>query len=113
MKKLFTKIILTSLLPLSSFAQITITQSDFPAIGDLWIKLGDYRYGMHTIGSGGASMTWNYSSAFVVQDTSGSRFQNVSVAPSAWNSNFPGATGVIYDPADTAAQYLKTTSDGF
>lgn len=110
MKKNLLKLSLLAL-PFIGSSQITINQSDLPTLGNMWFELRDTTT-HQTITPGGANQTWNYTN-FTVAESSTSHIQNISAAPSAWNSNFPSAQLVDYNAADTMASYFSTNSSGF
>lgn len=96
----------------STYAQITFNQSDYPVPGEIWAELSDSRTGVHTIPGAGASQNWNYSSAFIVDDTTVLGFILPSSTPLAWASNFPNATMALWDVSNNAATYLRSASNG-
>jgi len=113
MKK-FTQLFLAlSVMPILSWAQITITQSDLPTAGSKWIEFGDNRSGAHLITAGSASVqNWDYSTSFVVSDTSITVFGLASSTPAAYQAAFPNANLAIYSPTDSSATFVKTSSAG-
>jgi hypothetical protein len=98
-------------LPFIGSSQITINQSDLPTIGDMWFELKDTTT-HQTITPGGPNQTWDYSN-FTVVESKISQVQNISAAPSAWNSNFPSAQTVDYNINDSLASYFSSNSTGF
>lgn len=110
MKKNLIKLSLL-VLPFIGSSQITINQSDLPTIGNMWFELRDTTT-HQTITAGGPSQIWNYSN-FTVAESSVSKVQNISAAPSTWTSNFPSAQMVDYNIADTVASYFSSNSTGF
>jgi hypothetical protein len=100
-------------LPVLSIAQPTIVQGDFPVPGTVWVEFNDERDSSHTVTAPGPSQTWNYSTAFIVSDTTVVNFILPSSTPASWAANFPAATVAVYSPADTTAQYFKSLPDGF
>jgi Secretion system C-terminal sorting domain len=96
-----------------SVAQITISQSDFPAVGDIWVSFSDDRVNVHPLTPAGPNQSWDYSAAFLVNDTSVLQFINPAATPAGWASNYPNATHAIYSPLDTMAQYFIGQTNGF
>ncbi len=92
-------------------AQITLTSSDFPTLGQTWYGASDTTSN-NTIGSGGINKIWNFPT-LIPHTTFSQPFSSVSAAPSAWNSNFPNATMVSYVPSDAYATYFNSNSNGF
>jgi hypothetical protein len=110
MKKNLLKLSLLAL-PFIGSSQITINQSDLPAIGDMSFELKDTTT-HQTITPGGPNQTWDYSN-FTVTESNISKVQDMSTAPSAWNSNFPSAQAVDYNITDSVASYFSSNSTGF
>ncbi|MCC6383892.1 MAG: T9SS type A sorting domain-containing protein [Bacteroidia bacterium] len=100
------------LITIGAQAQITITQSSFPAVGSTWVQKSDNRLGVHTITAPSSSaQTWNYSNAFVVDDTLITSYIAASSTP--YSSSFPQASLAIADTAGNAYIYFKGNSTGF
>lgn len=97
---------------LVSNAQITINQSDFPVPGEIWVELSDGRYGVHTITAGGGPQSWDYSNAFVVDDTTVLGFITPASTPPGWASNFPNSTLALWELLDSSAVFLRSANDG-
>jgi hypothetical protein len=97
---------------LSVNAQITINQGDFPVPGEVWVELSDGRYGVHTITTGGGPQSWDYSNAFVVDDTTVLGFITPSSTPPGWASSFPNSTMALYELLDSTAVFLRAANDG-
>jgi hypothetical protein len=106
-------IILFVLATLHLKAQVTITQADFPTAGTLWIEYFDSRTNVHTITAPGPSQAWNYSTAFLVDDTMAIGFIAPSGTPAGWAANFPASNVASYNPADSAAQFYVSNNTGF
>ena len=96
----------------SASAQITINQGDFPVPGEIWVELSDGRYGVHTITTGGGPQSWDYSNAFVVDDTSALGFITPSSTPPGWASSFPNSTMALWELLDSSAVFLRSANDG-
>jgi hypothetical protein len=92
--------------------QITVTQSDLPVQGEVWVELSDSRTGVHTITAPGGPQSWDYSNAFQVDDTTVIGFASTASTPPGWASNFPNATMAFYEVFDSTAVYLYTSNDG-
>ncbi|HEX5001251.1 MAG TPA: T9SS type A sorting domain-containing protein [Bacteroidia bacterium] len=101
------------IVPILLQAQPTIVQADFPTPGTLWVDFGDSRTGVHTITPAGPSQTWNYASAFIVDDTTVLNFILPSAAPNGWGSNFPSSGVCLYTAADSTAEFFKSLANGF
>jgi len=101
------------IIPVLLKAQPTIVQADFPTPGTLWVDFGDSRTGVHTITPAGPSQTWNYASAFVVDDTTVLNFILPSAVPNGWGSSFPSSGVALYSAVDTTAEFFKSLSNGF
>jgi hypothetical protein len=102
-----------SLMSATAFAQPTINQADFPTAGDFWFELEDNRTGVHTITPAGPSQSWNYATAFIVDDTTGVNFISPASVPNGWATSFPNSTVAVYSAYDTTAQFFKSLSNGF
>ncbi len=91
------KIILSSLMLAVAFAgkaQITISNSSFPKVGDRIIMHNDTLInGALTPGAAGANQTWNFTSTILtgIQDTN----TGVALSAAPLSSNYPGATIAI------------------
>ena len=111
------KFLLFSVISLLAFhstikAQITITQSDAPAVGESWIELTDGRMGIHAIGPAGANQTWDYSTNFVVQDTDYVNFVSPSSLMPPLNMYFPNSNLAFDNSIDSMITYIHVNSSG-
>ncbi len=112
MKTTFTKLLLFLVLPVSSFAQITVTSSDFPVLNDVWYEYHDNATPF-TIGAASSSaQTWDFSN-FTVESYKISTFALPSTAPASWAAAFPSAQMVNYSAADSVADFFKFDTNGF
>ena len=111
MKKIFTILFTLILVPSLLKAQITLTTSDFPALGEGWYEYIDTTNQL-PVGASGANQSWDYSN-FIINDNSGVLFLSPSVTPTSWSSNFPNASLVSYNTTDTNAAYFRSNSNGF
>ncbi len=113
MKKFFTLVTVFGAFGISQ-AQ-TITPANLPNVGEIWLGFEDTTASLITVTPAGQGQNWDYSSSFVVSDTSGLIFNNVSTAPAYMNAatTFPGSSMVILtDPIDSAAMFVKTNATG-
>jgi hypothetical protein len=110
MKRFFTPLFILS--ALTSFSQITITQSDLPVVGNYLISLTDTVKGAHSITAAGASaQVWNYTAGWTLYDTTTVYFQTRTAVPG--NSYFAGATMGSYDATSNTSTFYKNISTGF
>lgn len=109
-KKLLSLLMLTSVGIYSTQAQITIYDTDVVGAGSIVEQAHDTIPGAITIGGGGASQTWNFSS--ISQDgLDTSFFQNPTPLPGS--SNFPLANiGMSDTKQDSAWTFLTKNSAG-
>lgn len=108
MKKIYT-IVLITFVALHAEAQITITQSNLPAIGWGYINATDSTYAA-AISPGGASQSWNYASLLNL-DQDSLLFQSATGTPYA--AQFPGANLAAFDPQTGAYAYFTSSASGF
>jgi hypothetical protein len=106
MKKLY---LLLFFLPLFAYAQPTITQSDGPTIGLIFVTGIDPTYSA-AITAGGASQTWDYST-LLNQTSGGAYFEAAAGTPYA--SAFPSATLATHDTTNSQWAYFHGNSSGF
>jgi hypothetical protein len=112
MKKTFT---LLNLLILSFITQAqTITQSDHPVVGEVWIEFIDTTGGGMVISPPGSGQTFDFTN-LTIHDTVGVLFQPLSAAPAYMNaaSNFPGSGMCVLNTADSAGTFFGSDPDGF
>lgn len=109
MKKLLLGFGSTFLLAFVSMAQITVTQSNMPTIGNVAIEREDTVFSGTTIGNAGANQTWNFAN-WVNQKQNLSGF--VSPGTLAGASNFPTATIGINDGSGNS-QFAFSNSSSF
>lgn len=107
MKKIYTLIV--CFLPILALAQPTITQSDLPVAGTVWIMANNNSFS-GSILAGGSNQTWDYTS-LTNNQTDTTAF--LSVVGTPYVDSFPSATTVTYDPSDTSWEYLTSNSSGF
>lgn len=106
MKKIF--YILITFLPLTTFAQPTLTQSALPVPGLVYIL------GVDTIRiavpAGGINQTWNYSTLLNVgSDTTGF----ISTTGTLYQASFPSSNLATYSASSNTWGYFTTNSNGF
>lgn len=104
MKKLFTIIILFVAIMTTVHAQLTISATSFPNVGDVFTHANDTS---HTVSPGttGTNQTWDYSALQnIFQDTS----TFVSVASTPYASSFPSANLAVLTGGNYA--YLNKTA---
>jgi hypothetical protein len=114
MKKIFT--ILFAGMGICQMQAQTISNANFPMVGEIWVEFKDTSGSAINITPAGTSQVWNYATSFTVSDTTGLNFRPVSDAPAYMNSgtNFPGASMTVIDDAmDSSATFLKSNSTGF
>jgi hypothetical protein len=96
-------------LPLISFAQPTIQQTDLPVVNLIFATGIDPNY-TAAIPAGGANQTWNFSN-LQMADTGGGRF--ISSIGTPYESVFAPANLAVYDPVKDEWVYFITNSTGF
>jgi hypothetical protein len=107
MKKIYSLILL--FFPFISLAQPTITQSDLPVAGLVFVMGTDTGYAA-SITAGGPNQTWDYTGLQNLQnDTSG--FMSANGTPYA--SMFPGSTLASYDINADQWYYFTAGTSGF
>lgn len=94
-------------IPVFTFGQITITQSDLPGVGSFYLNATDSFYNAAIL-PGGAAQNWNYSTLQnVVQDTLGF----ISPVGTPYTGLFPTANLAAHDT--TAYVYFTASATGF
>ncbi len=112
------KRIFTALLILSVFSRLqgqTITQANHPTAGEIWIEYVDtVASAIPPMTAPGPGQTWDYSTSFNVNDTSGIDFKNMWEAPAYMNGSttFPNSTMVSFSVTDSAGLFYKSLPSG-
>ncbi len=107
MKKIY--LLIHVLLPFVSFAQPTITQSDLPSSGLVFVMATDSVYSA-AIPAGGSSQVWDYTGLQnLATDTSGF-FSSVGTP---YSSQFAGANLASYNASGNQWTYFTSNSTGF
>jgi len=113
MKKIFTFLIAG--LALQQAQAQTITNANFPNVGEIWVEFIDTTGSLVTMTPSGTAQTWSYGSSFNVGDTDAVHFRPVLDAPAYMNavSTFPATDMVVLDvPADSSATFFTSNSTG-
>lgn len=113
MKRIFTTLF-ALVLAHTAGAQITITLSDLPDIGNTLWQVNDSSSAPALTGSltGGAGQTWNFASGWQPGDTTDITFAAKSSLPSNLTTGFPNSTMAYNRVQDSVAMYFIRNSNG-
>lgn len=92
-------------------AQVVLTGTDMPVVGDIFMTLIDDRDSVFDPGTAGTGKIWDYT-MMQISDTDGTFFQDLSVLPAGWANNFPDANFTHYSSADSSAQMFSSSNEG-
>lgn len=114
MKKIFT--LFAGFVALNQANAQTITNANFPNVGEIWVEFIDSTGSMVTITPGGSGQIWNYGTSFNVGDTTAINFRSLSDAPAYMNlpASFTNADMMVLDDInDSSATVFESNSTGF
>ena len=109
--------LLLSLTALFSFsmliAQPTIVESFAPVAGTQWTEFTTDETDVISLGTPGASQTWNYTGFTEEFESSALDFLDPASLPSGFDGMFPDAEMAFYEVEDSTAQFFYSQADGF
>lgn len=111
MKKTF--LLLSALFSAFAGKSQTITQSDLPVVGEVWIEYIDTTGGGISIDPPGTGLNFDFT-GLNIHDTDGFIFQSINDAPAYMNAstNFPGSGMCVLNNTDSTGTFFSTSSDG-
>jgi Secretion system C-terminal sorting domain len=93
----------------TAFAQITITTADLPVAGENWTYFNnkDSVYTTFLIDGPGANKTWNFTSQWIINDTSTLQWKNPSGLPGATAYPTANLATIIYNKTFGSANFYE------